>query len=42
MLIIVFKNLKDSERESLKSDLMIFLNELVEIDSDQTARFVTE
>jgi vacuolar protein sorting-associated protein 8 len=36
------KKLSEEEKENLKVALMNSLNELVEIDSDQTAKFVTE
>ena len=38
----VFKDLSIAEQEMLKTELMIYLNQLVEIDSDLTAKFVTE
>ena len=38
----IIKDLTESEREQLKNNLMTYLNQLVEIDSDQTAKFVTE
>ena len=38
----IFKGLSIPEQEVLKTELMIYLNQLVEIDSDLTAKFVTE
>lgn len=38
----IFRTISQSEKEELKTYLMINLNRLVEIDSDQTAKLVTE
>lgn len=38
----IFKSISEYERNDLTNDLMIHLNKLVEIDSDQTSKLVTD